>query len=91
MPHGRRRDRLAVLLTAIALAAGGEGGARLVGDFGLTISPDTLLRLLRIAPLPLAETPRVLGIDDWARRRGRQSRLRPQRGARAGAIHPIGR
>jgi transposase len=72
VPHGRRSDRLAALLTAIALAAGGEGGSRLVSELGLTTSPDTLLRLLRAAPLPPTETPRVLGIDDWAWRRGRR-------------------
>jgi transposase len=34
-------------------------------------SPDTLLRLVRRAPLPAAKTPRVLGVDDWALRKGR--------------------
>ena len=70
-PHGRRSERLTMLLQAIGLALGGEAGARLVGDLGLATSPDTLLRLLRALPLPTAATPRVLGVDDWARRRGR--------------------
>jgi transposase len=70
-PHGRRSERLTALLRAIGVALGGEAGARLVGDLGLATSPDTLLRLLRALPLPTAATPRVLGIDDWARQRGR--------------------
>ena len=30
---------------------------------------NTLLRLIRAAPLPVAVTPSVLGVDDWARRK----------------------
>jgi transposase len=35
-------------------------------------SRATLLRLVRAAPLPSFETPRVLGVDDWAFRRGQR-------------------
>jgi transposase len=31
----------------------------------------TLLRLLHALPLPTARSARVVGVDDWARRRGR--------------------
>jgi hypothetical protein len=34
-------------------------------------SPDTVLRLVRRMPLPARRAPRVLGVDDWARRKGR--------------------
>ena len=34
-------------------------------------SPDTLLRLVHRHPLPELPTPRVLGVDDWAWKRGR--------------------
>src|SRR5215216_763943 len=70
-PKGRRSARLTGLFQAIGVALGGEAGARLVGDLGMTTSPDTLLRLVRALPLPLAVVPRVVGIDDWAWRRGR--------------------
>jgi transposase/DNA-binding CsgD family transcriptional regulator len=70
-PHGRRSARLTTLFQAIGVALGGEGGARLVADLGLTTSPDTLLRLVRALPLPVDVMPRVLGVDDFARRRGR--------------------
>jgi transposase len=35
-------------------------------------SRATLLRLVRAAPMPPFETPRVLGVDDWAFRRGQR-------------------
>jgi hypothetical protein len=37
---------------------------------GIPVSPDTLLRLLRRADCPKLPTPRVLGVDDFALRRG---------------------
>ena len=33
-------------------------------------SPSTLLRRVRAAPEPVIATPRVLGVDDWALRKG---------------------
>ena len=70
-PKGRRSVRLTSLFQAIGVALGGAAGARLVTDLGLTTSPDTLLRLVRALPFPVELAPRVLGVDDWARRRGR--------------------
>jgi len=70
-PYARRSRRLATLVEAVACALGGEAGARLLAELGLPASPDTLLRLIQTAPLPVRVTPRVLGVDDWALRRGR--------------------
>ncbi len=70
-PHARRTARLATVFAAIAFALGGEPGARLLAALGLGASPDTLLRTIHAAPLPAAPTPRILGVDDWAVRRGR--------------------
>ena len=51
--------------------AGGEAGARLAGQLGMPTSGDTLLRLIRRATTPNChDPPRVLGVDDWAIRRG---------------------
>ena len=33
-------------------------------------SPDTVLRLVRAIPLPARAPPQILGVDDWARRKG---------------------
>jgi len=54
----------------VAFALGGEAGARLCGRLQMATSPATLLRLIRSTmPLPAA-VPRVLGVDDWAKRKG---------------------
>ncbi|MGH2370913.1 MAG: ISL3 family transposase, partial [Chloroflexota bacterium] len=69
--YGRRTHRLRAVLQAVGFALGGRPGARLLPDLHLRTSRMTLLRLVRAAPLPMAATPRVLGVDDWALRRGR--------------------
>jgi transposase len=69
-PYARRTARLDSLLSLLAFALGGEPGARLVGRLGMTTSPATLLRLMRRATVPEQPTPRVLGVDDWAIRKG---------------------
>lgn len=69
-PYARRTTRLSRTLTRVGMALGGEAGARLLPVLGASASSATLLRLVRRArPVPRA-TPRVLGVDDWARRRG---------------------
>jgi transposase len=71
-PYARRTARLAVVVEAIALALGGEGGARILAALGVVLSPDTLLYAIRVARRPAAPPPRVVGIDDWTWRRGRR-------------------
>jgi transposase len=71
-PWARRTLRLAQLLLAYGLALGGEAGARLVARLGLRTSPDTLLRLVQAAPAPTAPAPEVIGVDEWAWRRGQR-------------------
>ena len=65
-PWARRTTRLANRLTAVGLALGGSAGARLGRKFGLTACRNTLLNLIRQAPMPPVVTPSVLGVDDWA-------------------------
>jgi len=72
LPRVRRTARLAEAQCRIAFSAGGEAGARLASRLAMPVSGDTLLRLIRTAPLPAAPTPRVIGIDDWAWRRGQR-------------------
>ncbi|HZS88122.1 MAG TPA: ISL3 family transposase [Chloroflexota bacterium] len=69
-PRARRSHGLRRALEEIAFAAGGEGGARLAHTLGMPTSPDTLLRLIRAAPVPEPGQPTVIGIDDWAYKRG---------------------
>jgi hypothetical protein len=52
------------------MALGGRAGARLTGRLAMPVSRMTLLRMIRRMPDPPAATPRVLGVDDFAQRRG---------------------
>ncbi|MGI4952489.1 MAG: ISL3 family transposase [Janthinobacterium lividum] len=70
---GRRTGRLRDLQRHLGLALGGEAGARLAVRISAPTSPDTLLRLASARrSAEVMPTPRVLGIDDWAWRRGRR-------------------
>lgn len=62
--------RLTDALQLIGFAVGGEAGARAAGELGMTTSPDTWLRHIRRVVFKEQQTPRVLGVDDWAFRRG---------------------
>jgi transposase len=68
----RKTCRLSIALRGIGMATGGEAGARLARQLSMPVSPATLLRLIRRMPLPTVPTPRVLGVDDWAFRRGQR-------------------
>jgi len=68
--YGRHTHRLATALRAIGLALGGNGGARLAARLRLPTRPSTLLRLVRGAPTPPAPALQVVGVDEWAWRRG---------------------
>jgi transposase len=70
--YARRTSRAEVLLHRVALALGGRPGARLTERLCLRWSKDTLLRVLR-RHAPVQGKPadlKVVGIDDWAWRRG---------------------
>ena len=69
-PWARRTLRLAQFLLACGIALGGEAGARLVARLGRRSSRDTLLRLVQVAPTPDAPAPQIIGVDEWAWRRG---------------------
>src|SRR5712692_5599807 len=71
-PYGRRTLRLAEALHRVAHALGGEAGARLAVSLGMAVSPDTLRRRLQRQAPRAAPTPRVLGVDDFALRRGQR-------------------
>jgi len=69
-PSARRTQRLATEQRQLALDQGGEAAARTAGRQGMPISPRTLLRLVRRIPAPAYPTPRILGVDDFAFRKG---------------------
>ena len=68
----RRTPPLSAALGAAAAAAGGRAGARLAAALGMPASRHSMIRLLMALPVAeAAAAPRVLGIDDFALRRGR--------------------
>lgn len=69
-PRRRRTVRVVELLSHLAIAAGGEGGARLTVLLQMQASSATLRRCLRAVPLPAITTPKALGVDDFAWRKG---------------------
>ncbi len=69
-PFARRSLPLQHALEQVGFAVGGEAGSRLAYCLGMPASPDTLLRLIRAAPMPNPAPPRVIGLDDWAYKRG---------------------
>jgi len=72
-PYAQRTARLGSLQHHIGLALGGKAGARLAERIGTPVSGATLLRLVRRgAPATPSTAPRVLGVDDWAWRRGQR-------------------
>lgn len=70
--YGRKTVRLDDALRLLGFLLGGEAGSRATLKLAIATSADTLLRRVRAAVLPGTPTPRVLGVDDFAFRRGRR-------------------
>jgi transposase len=70
--RGRHSIGVCAALRHVGLAIGGRAGARLARTLGLAGSYRTILRLVQGAPFPRLAAPRVIGLDEWAWRRGRR-------------------
>jgi transposase len=68
--YARRTLRQAKALTEVAFANGSKAGAQLAKRLAMPTSRDTLLRLIRSTDVPLRKTPQVLGLDDFAWKKG---------------------
>ena len=69
--YGRRSCRSSEALSWVTLALGGRAGARLARKLGLLASGSTLLRELRKRTRSTSSSaPRVIGIDEWAWKKG---------------------
>lgn len=69
-PYARFTTRLGRLLESFGLALAGRAGARMAAQLGLSVGRMTLLRRVMALPDPQFSTPRVIGVDDFATRRG---------------------
>src|SRR5580693_6091014 len=68
--YQRRISRLTAQVSVVARELAGRASARLLPALGILFSRHTALRVLLKIPLPGVTVPRVLGIDDFALRRG---------------------
>jgi transposase len=65
--------RLRDIQRSVGLALGGEAGARLIERLSMPVSADTMLRIIRSERRVVrARAPRILGVDDWAWRKGQR-------------------
>jgi transposase len=68
--YKRKTALLAGMQQDIAVALAGRAACRLARTLGVPASRQVLLRLVMATPDPAAAIPRVLGVDDFAIRRG---------------------
>jgi transposase len=68
--YARRTARVVTSVRQVGFVVGGQVGHRVLSLFQLPYSRDGVLRTLRQTPEEEVRAPRVLGIDDWALRKG---------------------
>lgn len=71
-PYYRRMVRSNDLLVRMALELGGNTGAAISRYVGIPVSPSTILRVInRVNIQPRTSTSGIIGVDDWAFKKGR--------------------
>ena len=70
--YQRQTTAFMMVLQRIGLALGGKAGARLAHALQMPTSWMTVLRRIGTLSEPEAAIPRVLGVDDWAWRKGQR-------------------
>ncbi|WP_157856060.1 ISL3 family transposase [Streptomyces aureocirculatus] len=70
-PFARRTERLRSTLVSVGLALAGRAGALMTDAFKIPVSRNTLLKLIASLPDPATAVPRVVGVDEYAQRKGR--------------------
>jgi transposase len=71
-PHGRFTFGLRQFLGQLGREQGGASAARSATLQGLQVTARAILRFLSSLPLPPIAPPRIIGLDDWAWRRGQR-------------------
>lgn len=69
-PYARMTERLRTLARQVAHALGGRPGAGLGRALKIPLSAKTLIRRLLEVPVAPVTAPEVIGVDEWAYRRG---------------------
>jgi transposase len=68
--YARVTNRLREALVALGLATSAEVSERVAPSLGMLVSAPTLLRCLRTVSCPPPTKVRILGVDDWAWKKG---------------------
>ena len=71
-PWARRTQRLGEVQQQLGIVAGGSAGSALATTLACPAGVDLLITLVRQRSIPEHPTPRVLGVDDWAMRKGQR-------------------
>src|SRR5258708_22982019 len=70
--YARRTRRVLDQVELLSLATGGEVSSMLAQPLGIPTSAATFIRRTRRQRVERVSTPRVLGVDDWAMRKGKR-------------------
>ncbi|WP_078953906.1 ISL3 family transposase [Streptomyces globisporus] len=68
--HAQRTERPRRALVEVGLALAGRAETRRADVFGISVSGSTVLRLVEAMPDPQPSSPRAVGIDEYAMRKG---------------------
>lgn len=68
-PHAQRTKQLQEALCQLGQRVGGQAGADVGSELGINGSCDTILSLVRQSHSSAQSEPRIIGLDDWARKR----------------------
>ena len=71
-PHGRFTFGLRAFLAHLGREHGGAAGAHSAWLQGVQATPRAILRLMHALPHPPITSPRIIGIDEWAWKRGQR-------------------
>ncbi len=71
-PHGRFTFGLREFLSQLGREQGGASGARSATLQGLQVTARAVLRFMQALPLPPTAPPQIIGLDEWAWKRGQR-------------------
>lgn len=69
--YARRTTRLTEVLREVSFEMSAESGRHILRWFKIDISGDTLIRIVKQTVIPTVLNLKVVGLDDWALRKGR--------------------
>jgi transposase len=71
-PHGRFTFGLREFLGQLGREHGGASGANSAALSGIRVTPRAILRFMHTLALAPVSAPRIIGLDDWAWKRGQR-------------------